>query len=61
MKLGWIDKVEKRTTYYLPAIDSRKDLFCRESRQAYINRFFAEIRGLGNVVLVKDGRVIASR
>lgn len=61
MKLGYTDRTEKRTTHYLPR-KRRTDLFnASENTVDYCKRFFSEIRGLGNVLLVKDGRIIAKR
>lgn len=61
MRLGWIDRANRKTVYYLPKLDSTKDLFNRESVVEYSQRFFREVKGLGNVLLVYRGRVIAKR
>ena len=54
MRLGFVDRVERRTTYYLPKRPY-------ESVEAYVRRFREEVRGLGNVLIVYRGRVIARR
>lgn len=61
MKLGYIDKVNNKTIYYMPKKDGRKDLLNRESSLDYAKRFFNEIQGLGNVYLIFNGRIIGNR
>ncbi len=53
MKLGYIDRVENETIHILPK-HIRQDLFdSSETTAAYAKRFFNEIEGLGNILLVK--------
>ena len=53
MKLGYVDRIEKRTIHILPR-HIRQDLFdTTECTSDYIGRFYREIRGLGNIEIVK--------
>ncbi len=53
MKLGFIDRVEKLTIHILPK-HRQSNLFDKSETSAeYVTRFFQEIRGLGNVVIIK--------
>jgi hypothetical protein len=54
MQLGYVDRVEKRTIHYL----KRKE---GELVIDYCFRFFYEIRGLGNILIMKDRRVISRK
>ena len=61
MRLGYIDKIEKKTVHYLPKKNSINNLFNNETASEYAQRFFSEIKGLGNVLIVYRGRVIENR
>lgn len=65
MKLGYIDKVEGQTIHFLPR-KRQSDLFdMSENTAEYAQRFYREINGLGNVLLVKiqggKPRIISNR
>ena len=58
MQLGYIDRVEGSTIRTLPRNNRPETLFeAKETTPEYAVRFFHELRGLGNILLVKmDGR-----
>lgn len=53
MRLGYIDRAEKKTVHLLPKTDTRDSLkFYHETPAEYAFRFFQEIKGLGNIIIV---------
>jgi len=59
MRLGYIDRAEKKTVYLLPKTGTPGNInFIPETPVEYVKRFFREIEGLGNIIIVrvKGGR-----
>lgn len=44
MRLGWMDRAEGKTVYMYPKKGNKED---------YADKFFREIKGLGNIAIVK--------
>lgn len=65
MRLGYVDRCGGPVLYIPKQGEGRESLFAKESTNEYVVRFFNEIKGLGNVRLVRlDGnkqRVIGLR
>lgn len=54
MRLGYIDRAEKKTVYLLPKTGTPGNInFTPETTAEYAARFFREINGLGNIIIVR--------
>ncbi len=53
MKLGYIDRVEARTIHVLTRHRQQNLFDGKETTTTYAKRFFGEITGMGNILVVK--------